>query len=324
MKVFVAGGTGVLGRASLRALVEEGHCVGSSARGNVNKDLVRSFGAEPLEVDLFDPAAVRHAIKGADAVLRLTTKFGPMSRLRDPKTWQDTIRLRTQGAKILVDAAIAEGVPTYIHESVSFTYADGGAKWLSEDAPTDDGGLALLRATLDGEAEAARFTQSGGTGIVLRFGAFYAPDAPSSHESIALARRRMMPQLGPGTNYFASTWVPDAGRAVAAALNVPAGVYNICDDEPLPFAEYVRALADAAGASKPLHLPGFLASLLFGSPAKFLLRSQRVSNARFKEASGWAPAVPSAREGWPIIAAEMAVGKRTLRPQSDEQHRSAA
>ena len=33
MKVFVAGGTGVLGRAGLRALVEAGHSVRSTARG---------------------------------------------------------------------------------------------------------------------------------------------------------------------------------------------------------------------------------------------------------------------------------------------------
>jgi nucleoside-diphosphate-sugar epimerase len=226
MKVFVAGGTGVLGRASLRALVEAGHHVTSTARGKQKSDLVRSLGAEPIDVDLYDSKAVRRAITGSDAILRLTTKIGAMTKLRDPRTWTETMRLRTAGAHILVDAAIAEGVPVYLHESVSFVYADGGENWLSEDSRTDDGGTALLHATLKGEEEAARFTEQGGRGIVLRFGGFYSADAPSTMETITLMRRRMMPQIGAASNYLSSIYVPDAGRAVAAAVDVPAGIYK--------------------------------------------------------------------------------------------------
>ena len=104
MKIFVAGGTGVLGRASLRALVGAGHVVRSSARGKEKAELVRSLGAEPVDVDLFEMKSVQQAVKGMDAVLRLTTKIGPMSKLRDPRTWAETIRLRTEGAQVLANA----------------------------------------------------------------------------------------------------------------------------------------------------------------------------------------------------------------------------
>lgn len=60
MNLFVAGGTGVLGRASLKPLVEAGHRVRSTARGAEKAAVVRSLGAELVEVDLFDPAAVRN------------------------------------------------------------------------------------------------------------------------------------------------------------------------------------------------------------------------------------------------------------------------
>jgi uncharacterized protein YbjT (DUF2867 family) len=111
MKIFVAGGTGVLGRASVRALVEAGHHVRSTARSKEKSGLVRRLGAEPVELDLYDSKAVCRAIAGSDAVLRLTTKFGPMAKLRDPRTWTETMRLRTKGARTLVDAAIVAGVP---------------------------------------------------------------------------------------------------------------------------------------------------------------------------------------------------------------------
>jgi len=308
MRVFVAGGTGVLGRASILALIEAGHQVRSSARGREKSDLVRALGAESVDVDLFDPEAVRRAIAGSEAVLRLTTKIGPMSKLRDPRTWNETMRLRTAGAHLLVDAAIAEGVGVYVHESVSFVYADGGSAWLSEDAPLDDGDVAILRATIEGEQEAARFTRAGGRGIVLRFGGFYGADATSTLETITLVRRRMMPQIGPASNYFSSIYAPDAGRAVFAALAIPPGIYNVCDDQPVTFADYLHTLARAIGAPKPFRVPATLGKWILGDMWKYCSRSHRVSNAQLKKVSGWKPAVKSVAEGWSVVATELGPG----------------
>ncbi len=305
MRVLVAGGTGVLGQATIRALMEAGHQVRATARGEEKARLARALGAQPVDPDLFDLASVRKAVSGADAVLRLTTKFGPMSKLRDASSWTDTIRLRTEGARILVDAALADGAQIYIHESVSFVYSDGGEEWLTEDSPVDYSGNALMQGTLEGEREAARFTQAGRTGIVLRFGGFYGPEAPSTHEMIAMARRRLLFQFGPGSHYFSSIYVADAGRAVVSALSAPEGVYNACDDEPVPFAEYLRALTEAIAAPRPRRLPRLVGKWMMGGVWKYLSRSQRVSNARFKTAANWAPAVKSVREGWPLIAAEL-------------------
>ncbi len=305
MKIFVAGGTGVLGRASLRPLVEAGHRVISTARGKGKAEQVRAVGAEPVDCDLYDPKSVREAMAGCDAVVRLTTKIGSLASIRKPEAWAETNRLRTTGARILVDAAIAAGVGAYLHESVTFVYADGGSKWLREDAATDDGGSEILRAALEGEYEAARFTANGGRGIVLRFAAFYGAEAPSTQEMVGMARKRMLAQIGPATNYFSSIYVPDAGRAVAAAVNAPAGIYNVGDDEPMPFVEFVHLLASAIGAKPPLHLPGFLGKIMFGGVWSYFSSSQRVSNAKLKQATGWRPLVKSVREGWPLVAAEL-------------------
>ena len=305
LKVFVAGGTGVLGRASLPALVAAGHRVRSTARGKEKAELARRIGAQPVECDLYDRASIRKAIAGCDAIIRLTTKIGSMAKIRDPKVWAETNRLRTEGARVLVDAAISEGVPTYIHESVTFVYGDGGTRWLTEDSDTDDADSEIMRAALSGEQEAARFSATGGKGIVLRFAGFYGADAPSTNEMLAMARRRLLFQIGTGENYFSSIYVPDAGRAVAAAISAPAGIYNVCDDQPVLFAEYLQALAAAAAAKKPLHMPAFLGPVIFGQAWRYFSRSQRVSNAKLKRASHWAPEVTSVLEGWPVIAAEL-------------------
>lgn len=305
LDVFVAGGSGVLGRASLRSLVAAGHNVRSTARGNDKAALVGRLGAEPVDCDLYDLKSVRRAVAGCDVLIRLTTKIGSMKTIRDPRMWEETNRLRTEGASILVDAAMQEGVPTYIHESVTFVYADGGTRWLTEDSRVDAGTGAILRATLAGEREAARVTEAGGRGIVLRFAGFYGADAPSTPEMLNMARRRMLAQIGPGTNYFSSIYVPDAGRAVAAAVNAQAGIYNVCDDEPILFSQYLQAVAAAAGAKKPLHLPGMFGKLVFGQVWEYFSRSQQVSNAKLKQATGWQPQVTNAKQGWRQIAADL-------------------
>jgi nucleoside-diphosphate-sugar epimerase len=301
VNVFVAGGTGVLGRAALGALVDAGHRVSATARGPGKAALVRGLGGEPVEVDLYDSAAVRRAVAGCEAVLRLTTRIPPASEMGRPGVWDETNRLRTEGARVLVDAALAAGAAVYVHESIVFVYADAGAAWITEEAATDVAGSAVLEAALGGEEEAARFARSGGRGVVLRFGRLYGPVEPFTLDVIAQARRGALEVAGAGGHYTPWIYVPDAGCAVAASLDAPSGTYNVCDDEPVPLADYLHAVATALGAPPSRRRPPRDEEAAV-APRASLRRSLRVSNARFKAATGWAPVVRNARDGWRLIA----------------------
>jgi nucleoside-diphosphate-sugar epimerase len=304
LNIFVAGGTGVLGRPTVQALVEAGHQVRATARGKEKAAWLRRMGADPVELDLYDAQALRRAIAGSDAVLRLTTKIPPMAKVRQGSAWAENNRLRTEGARMLVDGCIAERIPVYVSESITFVYADGGEQWLTEEAPVDGSGE-ILSAALRGEEETLRFTASGGRGIILRFAAFYSPDAPSTTDTVHLLRKRMFPQAGPGQTFFSSIYVPDAAQAVVAVLSAPAGTYNVCDDEPVRLREYLQIAAEAVGAPRSLRLPEFVSKLMLGKAGSYLSRSQRISNASLKQATGWKPSVRSVREGWPLIAEEL-------------------
>lgn len=312
MRIFVAGGTGVLGRASVRALVEAGHQVRATARSEKKAQLIQSLGAEPVNLDIFDPPAVREAIRGCEALVRLTTRIPPLTQMRDRSAWRETNLLRREGARVLVEAALATGVEVYVHESVSFVYADQGAQWITEDSPTDADKSEILHAALDGERQAERISGSGGRGVVLRFGAFYGPDAPSTAEMISGMRRRLVVQPGAGENFLSSICVPDAGRAVLAAVTVPSGTYNVVDDNPVRFHDYLRILSQATGVPKPFRFPAAFGKLMFGEVWDYFSRSLRVSSARLRQASGWKPQVPSVAEGWPRVAREMAVKRNAV------------
>jgi nucleoside-diphosphate-sugar epimerase len=304
MKVFVAGATGVLGRPTVKALVAAGHEVRGTARGEERAGLLRSLGAEPVALDLFDVEAAKAALAGSEAVLNFATKIPPIIRMRWKGAWKENDRLRTEGSRVLVDAALASGGGAYLQESITFIYSEGGETWLNEDSPLTISWVAL-QSMINGERETARFTSAGGRGIALRYSGFYAPYARSTVDSIHLARRRLLPVAGDGLNYFSSIHVDDGAAAAVAALVAPAGTYNVTDDEPLRMRDYGRAITDAFGFKPPRRVPKWLFRLMGGGPVKYIMSSQRVSNARFKEATGWSPKYPSAREGYQQIAAEL-------------------
>ncbi|MEA2670215.1 MAG: hypothetical protein QOG45_435 [Chloroflexota bacterium] len=299
MKVFVAGATGAVGRPAVRLLVDAGHSVTAAARSREKAALLRSLGATAVIVDLFDPAAVRAAVAGHDAVVNLATHIPSSARAALPGSWAENDRIRREVSRTLVDAALATGATRYVQESVAFLYRDLGDGWIDEDTPLEL--PAYARSTGDAEASAQRFTDAGGTGVVLRFGMFYGADSHMTVEMVRLARRGLIPFMGP-RGFVSSIHTDDAGAAVAAALRVPAGVYNVVDDEPLRRADFAASLAGALGTPTPRIAPRAAGALL-GSIGTVMTRSQRVSNRRFREASGWTPGRPSVREGWPEVVA---------------------
>ncbi|HSU14791.1 NAD(P)-dependent oxidoreductase [Longimicrobium sp.] len=302
MDIFVTGATGVLGRPVVRLLKAAGYRVRALSRSASNDAMLRRMGAEPARGTLFDAAALGPAMAGTTAVLHLATRIPPRSRSRAPGAWAENDRIRTEGTRALVDAALAGGVETLLYPGVCFVYADGGGAWIDAQTGEIEAGP-LLASTLAAEAEVRRFAAAGRRGIVLRMGYFYAPEAESTLDTLALARRGAAILAGPGDAFYPSIWVDDAAAAVLAALRAaPAGVYDVVDDEPLTRRELARTVAEAAGRPFVVRPPVWLLKLAGGREAGFLARSQRVSNARFRAATGWAPAVRDAREGWQRVS----------------------
>jgi nucleoside-diphosphate-sugar epimerase len=299
--VFVTGATGVLGRATVRQLVEAGHRVRGLARNAERAGLVEALGAEPIIADIYDLDAMTKAMLGADTLMHLATRIPLIEKGRKASAWAENDRLREVGTKVLVDAAIAAGVDRIVAESITFVYRDGGEEWLDERSSVDAGGA--LNSVLALEDEVARFASGKGTGVALRFGLFYGTDARSTDEYLKFAGRHVAPVLGPPDGYMSSINTDDAASAVAAALGARSGVYNVVDDRPLTRREFVDAFASAFGLRRLRFVPPTVVKVAGGAIARPLLRSQRVSNAEFKRATGWAPALPSAVEGWTAVAA---------------------
>ena len=304
MRVFVAGGTGVMGRRLVPQLVARGHQVTATTTGPGKLGLLEQLGADAVVMDGLDAVSVGGAVAAArpDAIVHQMTAISPAHAGKPDMKHMDrffatTNRLRTEGTDHLLAAAEATGV--------SHVVAQGHASWngirrggwvKTEEDPLDPGptnmreGMEAMRHVEDVVVKAG--------GAVLRYGGFYGPGA--TDDVVELVRRRQFPLVGAGTGYSSWVHLDDAASATVLAVEQQArGVFNIVDDEPAPASEWLPHLAACTGAKRPMRVPKWLARLLAGDVAVTMMTEGRgFSNAKAKRELGWELRYPSWRQGF--------------------------
>jgi 2-alkyl-3-oxoalkanoate reductase len=306
MQVFVTGATGVIGRRLVPLLIRQGHWVTAQGRTPEKRARLERAGARAVNVDLFDPDHLQSVLAGQQVVINLATHIPASSRMFMPGAWRETDRLRRAASANLVQAAQAGGATRFIQESFGLIYPDRGDDWIEEDTPPQPG--RYNRSVLAAEAAAQSFNSSQAVAVVLRFGAFYGADSPQTRDMIRLVRSGWAPLPGSARAYLSSVSHDDAAAAVAAALSLRPGIYNVVDDEPLRRQEFFFSLANALGVRLPRLLPGW-SRVFMGSLGETLARSLRLSNRKLRGESDWKPRYPSAREGWPAVVADLGLAK---------------
>lgn len=216
--LFLAGATGAIGRRLAPLLVADGWRVVGATRSAAKADRLRELGVEPVVVDVFDAAALRGALVSVRpaVVVHQLTDLPPGL---DPAGMADALprnaRIRDEGTRNLISAAVAAGARRLIAQSVSFAYADGPSPYRESDP-------------LDVEAEGARGVSARGVASLER----QALAAPL--EGVALRYGRL---YGPGKGFDAApgpgpVHVDAAASAARLAIKFAApGVYNIAEND---------------------------------------------------------------------------------------------
>ena len=303
MKVFIAGATGVLGRRVVRLLTAEGHQVVGLSRSPANSEWLAQNGARPASGDLFDLEHMALLAAGCEAVLHLATAI-PNKTRGSVADWAANDRIRRDGTRVLVQAALRNHARLYVQQSVTFIYGDHGADWVDENTPVPAQPGGILQSAVDMEQIVRRAAQEQGLpAAILRLGMFYCYDSAQTRSILDSARRGAFPVIGNGEAYWSQIQVDDAARAVVSAVDNSAqaagATYNVCDNEPAPYHEVATFLAQALGARPPKRMPAVLARLLVGSlTVGTLTTSLRVRNRLIDEQLGWRPQYPTYREGY--------------------------
>jgi nucleoside-diphosphate-sugar epimerase len=301
MKIFLAGGTGVIGRRLVPQLLAAGHDVVATTRREDKQAQLRELGAQPALMDGLDADSVAKAVAGAapEVVIHQMTAIAGSSDLKHfDRTFAATNRLRSEGTDHLLAAAQATGVRRFIAQSYTgWPNARAGAAVKTEDDPLSDDPPAQQRESLAAIKHLERVvTQAPMESVVLRYGMFYGHGA--SQEIFDLIRARRFPIVGAGGGIWSWIHTDDAASATVAALTRGSGIYDIVDDDPTPIADLLPGIAEIIGAKPPRRVPVWLARLLAGEVGVSMLTQIRgSSNAKAKRELDWRPRWSSWRDG---------------------------
>ena len=305
MRVFVAGGTGVLGRRLVPQLVARGHQVTATTTTAAKLDLLAQLGAAGVVMDGLDAASVGEAVAAAqpDTIVHEMTAISPAHAgkpdIKHIDRWfAGTNRLRTEGTDHLLAAAEATGVAHFAAQSYASWNGIRTGGWVkTEEDPLDPGEGTIMHA---GAVAISHVEDAvlGAGGVVLRYGGFYGPGA--TDDQVELIRKRQFPLVGRGTGYSSWVHLDDAASATVLAVEQKArGVFDVVDDEPAPASEWLPYLAACAGAKPPRRVPRWLARLAAGEAAVTMMTEGRgFSNAKAKRELGWQLRYPSWRQGF--------------------------
>jgi nucleoside-diphosphate-sugar epimerase len=305
MRVFVAGGTGVLGRRLVAQLVARGHEVTATTTSAAKLGLLDQLGAAAIVMDGLDAMSVGEVVAAArpDAIVNQMTAIstahaGKPDLKHIDRFFATTNRLRTEGTDHLLAAAEAAGVSNVVWQSFgSFNGIREGGWVKTEEDPLD-----MHQGTpQNAVSEAIRHLEDAvlkPDGAVLRYGGFYGPGATDDY--VELVRKRRFPLVGRANGYSSWVHLDDAASATVLAVEQQAkGVFNIADDEPAPAAEWLPYLAKVVGGKPPIRVPKWLARMLAGETAVIMMTEGRgFSNAKAKRELGWQLRYPSWRQGF--------------------------
>ncbi len=311
MRVFVAGGTGAIGRRLVPQLVARGHQVTATTTSAAKLGLLKQLGADGVVMDGLDAVSIGEAVAAArpDAIVHqmtaLSVTHAGKPNFRHQDRWAAiTNRLRTEGTDHLLAAAEATGVSHVVAQSVAMWTANRERGLLTEEEPLPLQELsAKMRIIVEPLHHLEDVVVKAG-GAALRYGGFYGPGG-GIEDQIELVRKRRLPIIGGGTGYFSWVHLDDAASATVLAVEQRAnGVFNIVDDEPAPVSEWLPYLAACVGAKRPLRIPKWLVRPLAGEMGVAIMTEGRpFSNAKAKRELGWELRYPSWREGFKEEAA---------------------
>ena len=231
MRILVTGGTGLLGRPLVRALVARGHAVIGLARSEAAAATLAADGAMAGRGDLADPPSLDAHVQGAEAIVHLAG--GPRGAGAIDAA---TLNLRYTEALL---ARLGGRRPRILFASSAAVYGDRSGLWVDED-------MRPLPHTAYGMAKVAAEARLSGA-VILRLAAVYGPGAPFLQVARIQAGAAWLP--GEGRNFVPTLHVDDAvaGLCLALERGEPGRVYNLADRRPVPLRELYAAVHAAVG-----------------------------------------------------------------------------
>ncbi len=296
MRVIIAGGTGLIGRALARSLVADGHQVAVLTRRPEPRP-----GGLPGEVALvaWDGRTIQEwaqQLEGADGVVNLAGA-GLADQRWTPERKRIIRESRIQPGKVLAQAVeqASQRPKVFVQASAVGYYGPCGDEVVTEEHPPGDDFLARL--CVEWEASSASVEALGVRRAIIRTGVVLSREGGALPRMVLPVRLFVGGPLGSGRQYLPWIHIADHVRAVRFLLEQEgaSGPYNLTAPNPVTNREFMRLLGRVLGRPAFLPVPALALRILFGEMATVLLDGQRAVPQRLLEA-GFAFRFPQAAE----------------------------
>lgn len=238
MRVFITGGTGYVGSAIVRALVQAGHKVTGLVRSVEKEVVLRGLGAIPVRGDLKEPSTYRGIAVEHDAAIHAGFEYS------EKAVEADKVAIET----LLAAAKAGGGLRGVAYTSGVWVLGNTG------DRPADEGASTAGAAPIVAwRPPHERLVLDAGRGnlatAVIRPGMVYGGKGGLVTQFFSSATKEgAAAYVGPGTNRWSLVHRDDLAQLYRLAIEKRArGVLHGVDGAPVTVADAARAASHAAG-----------------------------------------------------------------------------
>lgn len=271
-RVVIAGGSGYIGKALVKAFVDRGHDVVVLSRSGKSVE-----GARTVRWDATNPGDWYKEIDGAFAVINLC---GESLAQRWTPASMERMRESRVGPTCLIGAAIANSqdpASVWVNSSATGYYGDTGMREVSEASPKGKGFLADL--CRDWEAEVDKADTPKTRKVKIRTGLVLGPGSPLFDNLLRMTKLFAGGALGSGKQVMPWIHHDDLVRLyVWAVESEVTGAVNGTATKPVTNTAVMSALREAVGRPSVPNLPEFAVKAMAGAMGwdpSFLLGSCR-------------------------------------------------
>lgn len=281
-RVVLAGGSGFLGQALAKVLLEKGYEVVILSRGAHRE----GAGIRQLHWDGKTLGDWSQSIDGAKAIVNLTGRS--VNCRHTPEHRREIMESRVNSVRVLAEAVSRTDRPpeVWIQASSLAIYGDPGDRWCDEDAPHAEGFSEEVCKRW--EAEFAKVKAAGMRKVVMRIGIVLEANHGALPVLARLTRWFLGGQVGNGRQYVSWIHIADLTRMFVEAIERSeiSGVFNVTGPNPVTNAEFMRELRRALHRPWGPPVPAFatrIGAFFMRTEPSLALTGRRCRPKRFLE-----------------------------------------
>ncbi|MCX6234055.1 MAG: NAD(P)-dependent oxidoreductase [Bacteroidetes bacterium] len=305
MKIFVIGGTGLVGSYLLPRLVKKGHEVFALTRSDNKIEKIKEIGAVSISGDIRKPQEFKNNLPEQLDFIVLLAMPGVVPGHRMTRKRKEELRIETNDFfRNSMELAIQYHIPIILPSGTSF-------KTKNEEIADETWPILRVGLTEIGKDTDEMVNIAINTGhpevIQLIYGKIYGNGGlfRFMYEMMEKGRSKI---IGKGDNYIPNIHAGDVANAIIKAIEKkPVGEkFIIADDMPVTQKDFTIYMAELMNRKRPGHIPTFIIKLVLGSDFYEIIRMNcKVSNEKAKRMLDWKPEYPSYKEGLTAVIEDM-------------------